>query len=67
LTPTPFVVEPLDAGLPKLAIFGTLASIEEVTMGLLEIELSFIDELQCQMKFFILSIDGQNGTLVPIY
>ncbi len=41
LTPTPFVVEPLDAGLPKLAIFWTLASIEEVTMGLLEIELSF--------------------------
>jgi hypothetical protein len=41
LTPTPFVVEPLDVGLPKLGIFGTLTSIEEVTMELLRIELSF--------------------------
>ncbi len=41
LTPTPFVGESLDVGLPKLAIFGTLASLEEVTIGLLRIELSF--------------------------
>lgn len=41
LTPTPFVVEPLDDGLPKLGIFGTLTSIEEVIMELLRIELSF--------------------------
>jgi hypothetical protein len=41
LTPTPFVVEPLDTSLPELGIFGTLTSIEKITMGLLEIELSF--------------------------
>jgi hypothetical protein len=41
LTPTPFVGESLDVGLPKMAIFGTLASLEEVTIGLLRIELSF--------------------------
>jgi hypothetical protein len=41
LTPTPFVVEPLDVGLPKLGIFGTLTSIEKAAMRLLKIELSF--------------------------
>ncbi len=33
LTPTPFVVEALDVGLPKLGIFGTLTSIKKSYYG----------------------------------
>jgi hypothetical protein len=40
LTLKPITIEPLDLDTPEVGVFGSMASIKEVAMGLLKVELS---------------------------
>jgi hypothetical protein len=52
LTPTPFIVEPLNLVLHKLGVFGVFVSTKEASMGLFWVELLFYKQTTMTNEIF---------------